>query len=302
LLLGTNFIRELKKMSKPIIYFAHDYWPFCGGRILFSSEKKVCERVNLLDCIKCIGFGGTAVTKRNKKLINFCDLGIAPGERVKELFEGNGLLRNKWQIVVPWINLKKGKKLKREKENILFVGPMAEFKGSRLITKAMKEVVEEFPNAKLRFVGREQEKDNPLRKKIEEIAKENGTMKNIEFLGFMDENKLREEYSKASVYVCPPLWPEIFGLTWAEAMLQECPVIGTRTGSLEEYIKGKGLLVEANNPIELAEAIKRILREKKLAGELGRKGREFALKKFSVERAAKEIILLYKKITRDMQC
>lgn len=296
LLLGTDFIKELKKTEKPVVYFAHDYWPFCGRRILFSNEKKVCEKVNLLDCLKCIGVGGLAVTKKNKKLINLCNLGIAPGENVKKILEENGLLKNKWSVITPWIDSKEVKEPKKKERTILFVGPMAEFKGSKVMADAMKGVVKEYPDAKLKLVGREQEKKNPLRKEIELIAKNCGIMKNIEFLGYMKENELKEEYSKASVYVCPPLWPEIFGLTWAEAMIQGCPVIGTRVGSLEEYIKGNGLLVEANNASELGEAIKRVFGEKGLAEKLSEKGKRFALKEFGVERAAKEIFSLYEKI------
>ncbi len=298
LLLGTQSIRKAKETGMPVVYFGHDYWPLCGKRILFSKDKKVCEKVRGMNCIACVGMGALIATRKNKKAVNLCDLGIAAGEKVKNIYEKNGLLKGKWKTVVPWVDFKDLKEAGREESTILFAGPMAEFKGSRIAVKAMGKIVKEFPEAKLRFVGMEQEKENPLRKEVEELAEKEGVSRNIEFKGFMGEKKLREEYAKAAVYVCPPLWPEVFGLTWAEAMVQGCPVVGSRAGSLEEYIQGKGLLVKEGKAEELAEAVKKLLREKEFAEELGKKGREGARKEFSVERAAKEIAGIYSSLLR----
>ncbi|WP_375455232.1 glycosyltransferase family 4 protein [uncultured Methylobacterium sp.] len=61
--------------------------------------------------------------------------------------------------------------------------------------------------------------------------------------------------------VVPPVWPEAFGRTVAEAYARDVPVIGTATGGIAEQIGGDcpGWLVPPGDPAALAAAMARVV-------------------------------------------
>ena len=84
---------------------------------------------------------------------------------------------------------------------------------------------------KLKIVGEGREKRN-----LEKIAKGD---KNIEFLGYVNENKLNELYygCKAVLYLAEE---EDFGITPVEAMSYGKPVVALKSGGIQEtVIEGK---------------------------------------------------------------
>jgi len=77
---------------------------------------------------------------------------------------------------------------------------------------------------------------------------------------------------------------EGFGLTVAEAMWKERPVVATRVGGIQDQIVDgeDGLLVEPREPDALGAAIERILSDPELARELGQAARQRVTEKFLV--------------------
>ena len=102
---------------------------------------------------------------------------------------------------------------------------------------------------KLKIVGEGREKRN-----LEKIAKGD---KNIEFLGYVNENKLNELYNgcKAVLYLGEE---EDFGITPVEAMSYGKPVIGLKSGGIQEtVVEGKtGFFVNKPNLSELVKVLK----------------------------------------------
>ena len=76
--------------------------------------------------------------------------------------------------------------------------------------------------------------------------------------GYIDESALRELYEGASVLVLPS-FHEGFGLPVVEAMTIGVPVVASDRGALPEVVGDAGLLIDPNEPIELALAIRRML-------------------------------------------
>ena len=112
------------------------------------------------------------------------------------------------------------------------------------------------------------------------------------------ENLSREEiaacYARADLFALPST-AEGFGLVFLEAMAFSKAVVGAAAGGSVDVIEDgvNGLLVPANDPERLAQALDRLLRDEALCAELGRRGAEIVRQKFqfSTFRAELERIL-----------
>ncbi len=100
------------------------------------------------------------------------------------------------------------------------------------------------------------------------------------FTGFQDPTP----YVAGADVVLVPSRVESFGLVAVEALLLGRPVVAARTGGLREVIRDgeTGLLVDADDPRELADAVIRLLRDPELATALGTAGRADAQARFSM--------------------
>jgi glycosyltransferase involved in cell wall biosynthesis len=79
-----------------------------------------------------------------------------------------------------------------------------------------------------------------------------------------------------------PSTAEGFGLVFLEAMAISKAVVGAAAGGSVDVIEDNvnGLLVPANDPERLAQALDRLLRDEALCTELGRRGAEIVRQKF----------------------
>ena len=76
------------------------------------------------------------------------------------------------------------------------------------------------------------------------------------------------------IAVAPSVWPEPFGVVVLEAMAAGRPVIASRIGGLPDVVVDAetGLLVSPGDPIELREALERLLADQDLCEQLGQAG------------------------------
>lgn len=93
--------------------------------------------------------------------------------------------------------------------------------------------------------------------------------------GYVSDPELRALYEGAACLVYPSRY-EGFGLPPLEAMACGCPVVVSRSASLPEVCGNAALYVDADDPQELATAVRRVLCEDGLADQLRQRGRERA--------------------------
>jgi glycosyltransferase involved in cell wall biosynthesis len=100
---------------------------------------------------------------------------------------------------------------------------------------------------------------------------------------------LDDFYASIDVLVLPSREHDPFGLVIAEAMMRGVPVIVTDACGVAGYLKDgvDALVVKANDPRELAEAIRRIL-EPSLRKAIGEQGYTTARELFSTEKMVEE--------------
>ena len=116
----------------------------------------------------------------------------------------------------------------------------------------------------------------------------------IYHLDYLSDDLVALFYTLAEVFVYPSHY-EGFGLPVLEAMKLGTPVITANSSSLPEVVGDAGLLINPDDPIELAEAILQVISNSQLQQDLIIKGQKRA-EKFSWHKTAKETLKAYSKI------
>jgi phosphatidylinositol alpha-1,6-mannosyltransferase len=177
------------------------------------------------------------------------------------------------------------------KKIILTIGRLVERKGQDTVIKAMPKIIAEIPNAVYLMGGR-----GPYEYNLRKLAADIGVEDKIRFLGYVPDERISSLYSICNVFVMVNRetvqdGPEGFGMVFTEASASGKPVIGGRSGGTEDSIVDgfTGYRVDPDNLEEIADSIIRILKNEKLAGTLGRNGREWVVKNFDWRDKARQL-------------
>lgn len=120
-------------------------------------------------------------------------------------------------------------------------------------------------NCKLVVVGRGCEKYAD-----EYSLAEDGTIKDVRFIGWIDHEDLPGIYNLAHCLLFPSIYEE-FGLPACEALACGCPLVVSKTGNLPEIAGDAGILVDPRDPQEISDALEKIWTDTDLRAELSRK-------------------------------
>ena len=158
-------------------------------------------------------------------------------------------------------------------------------KGYHLLVQAVKILA--YPNIKVYIWGDGEEKDQ-LTEQIRLAGLEN----QVVLKGFT--KNIGGSLAEVDYYIQPSL-EEGFGITVAEAMYAQKPVIVTPAGSLPELIQdGKtGIIASAVTPESIAVAMKTLIENRDLADKLAVNARKYALANFGIETWIKKLTEVY---------
>ncbi|MCK5211933.1 glycosyltransferase family 4 protein [Candidatus Parcubacteria bacterium] len=106
--------------------------------------------------------------------------------------------------------------------------------------------------------------------------------------GWVEEDDVPYLYCAASIFVLPSLY-EGFGIPLLQAMACGVPIAASEVTSIPEVVGDAGLLFNPNYALSIAEALTRIVNDKKLQAELIEKGLE-RVKDFSWQKTAKKTL------------
>lgn len=175
---------------------------------------------------------------------------------------------------------------------ILYVGVMRRVKGVDILLRAMRQLINRQPEARLILVGGGFYNSYSLEEKwLKELAQELGLSRNVEFVGLKSPVEVAK-YMRESTMLVLPSRRETFGTVLVESLASGTPVVATRCGGPAEILNEKvGLLVDPDDVNSMAEAMASILerRQSYKAREL----RDYALTKFSWTRIAAQTLELY---------
>jgi glycosyltransferase involved in cell wall biosynthesis len=171
------------------------------------------------------------------------------------------------------------------------VARLSSIKGQSYLLFAMEEILKVNPRAQLLLVG-----DGPEKDKLVNQAKELRIENSVFFSPSTFDTSV--PLSILDVFVFPSLM-EGLGLAIIEAQAMGLAVVASDVGGIYTLVKDgvNGLLVHSKDSHALAEAVLKVLKDKKAAGELGRRAREQAVRYFNLNQMVEGIERVYKKVT-----
>ncbi len=149
------------------------------------------------------------------------------------------------------------KRVKRDRNMVLFIGRLEKRKGVRQIIKAFAELKKIKPESILKIAG-----DGPLRKSLEQYVNDQ-EIKDIEFLGFIDDKTKLHLLARCGIYTSPALYGESFGIVLAEAMAMSAPIVCHPNEGYSWVMKGTGRLslVDCTDSSAYAERMQLLLED-----------------------------------------
>ncbi|MGH7519564.1 MAG: glycosyltransferase, partial [Gemmatimonadales bacterium] len=143
------------------------------------------------------------------------------------------------------------------------------------------------------------------RRELETLAAELRVADRVHLLGGVPDADLPALYNLADVYVGASrrtaLSVEGFGIALAEAASAGRPVVAGRSGGIPEAVKNgeTGLLVDPESPEEVADSVRRLLRDRPLAQRLGEAGRRQIERYYNWDRVAADLAAIAAEVGRE---
>ena len=176
---------------------------------------------------------------------------------------------------------------------ILYAGSLESKKNVQTLVKAYSLLKKKNIGQKLVLVGKKGYRNEAIFAEI----KEHGLEKDVIWLGYTPLwPDLVYIYNCADVFVFPSVY-EGFGIPIIEAMACGCPVITSNRGSLPEVAGNAAIILDAYDTEGFAEAIHKVLNNKKFASAMAKKGLANA-KRFSWKKSAEKTIEAYESYLR----
>jgi len=218
------------------------------------------------------GKKGSAITRRlleDKIIVNYHGLDIGRFDRVdRDRVEKNGVL------------------------NILSVGSLLECKGFDVLIDACRILKDRGLNFSCTIAG-----GGPLESKLKAHVSRLKLEKEINFLGYITQDKLIPFYHKADIFALPVKLDIHWGIpnVLIEAMAAKIPIICTPLPSITEIIRdgATGFLVPENDPQVLAEKLFLLHGDKELREEVAIKGQQVVKEKFDIRRNVNSLIQIF---------
>lgn len=289
--LSPSIIRAAKKEGVRVVHRISDFFMICP-KLDFLCGQEICESCmhgRYLKAIRkcCVkdSLGATLVRVMAMKLYqHLClfeqvDAYITTCEFTKDKLAESGVPIEKIICVPTFTKCDNIKPCYSNKGYILYLGRIALQKGVIYAVKAI-EKLKDLPIV-LKITGT---LDNSSEcNEIMEFIHEHGLENKIDFVGFQNGESLQRLIDGALCVVNPSIWYENMPNTVLEAYAHGKPVVASRLGSLMEIVEDEytGLLFEVKNVDDLAQQIRRLIKNPSLVFKLGKNARAQCEKKYN---------------------
>ena len=273
-----------KKKDVPFIITYHgdgqgNYGRFIRRVIVYSHNKYLLDKV--LSCADAI---------------------ISPSEYYIDESRFLGKYRDKIVVIPNGINIEDfnvphSKKECREKLElplnkniILFVGNLIQYKGPVVLVRAMPIILQEIPDTTLVFVG-----SGGMRAELQELSKRLDIDKDVKFDGFVEESLKPVYYKAADVFCLPSIMStEVFPIVLLEASASGIPMVVSDLDTFECIIDGgyNGIFTKRSDEKNLADAMIYLLKNEDARETMGKNAKE-NIKDYSWGRIAEETEKVY---------
>ena len=141
----------------------------------------------------------------------------------------------------------------------LFVGKVSPHKGQHDLVKALAAYRRLYdPKARLRLVGGAI--SDAYQTAVERFADELGLLDAVEIAGSVSHEELIAYYGAADAFVCLSNH-EGFCVPLIEAMYHRLPIVAYTNTAVPETVRGAGLILPNKEPMRVAAAVDRVVRD-----------------------------------------
>lgn len=142
--------------------------------------------------------------------------------------------------------------------------------------------------------------DGPERATLQVLAKQLGVQDQVFFDGQIPSTRVPAYLQQMDVLVLPsqsrPNWEEQFGRVLTEAMACGTVVLGSRSGEIPQVIGDAGWTFPEDDVDALRGQLMRLMQDADLRADLGTRGRQRVLERFTQARVAEDTVQVYKEI------
>jgi len=307
--LSLSLIQSAKRSGIPIVFSVYDFWCMCPNRMLIDSAAVPCRRFHGSRCVKCIepkfpSLFYKFLFSARKPIFDYfldkIDVFIVLTNSGAKILQQYGIDKKKIRVIpLPLLHeIDVREKIEKEKNSILYVGWISKHKGLDIVIKALPQIVKDAPNAKLYVIGSERsEKDTS---EILDLATRLRVREKVILLGRKPFEEVKKYVIKTEVVVVPEQWEITLSTFLTEAMLFEKPIVASRIGGIPEFVSDgeTGYLADPKNPLDFADKIVLLFREKKLAETIGKNARKKILQKCSEASILTSLCQLYESLVQ----
>lgn len=191
-------------------------------------------------------------------------------------------------------------KKERSYKLVLYCGSKNYEKGAISILKSIPYIIEKVKKVYFVFIGASTRAFNRELSKLQKLKRVkiiNFTPENL--TGYYDKKKLTA-FKEADLYLMPSR-SDAFGIAFLEAWASGIPVIGANIGATPEVIRENidGLLVEFDNPKDIAQKVIKLLKNKQMRDDFGSVGQINVSQNYTWEIVAEKTHQIYKNLIKN---
>jgi phosphatidyl-myo-inositol dimannoside synthase len=283
----------------------HSHWTLPQGFVASTMPRRKIPRILTVHGGDVFGLRGRTLDRFSARALRAADrvtVASTATEAAVQQIAGAGVRATRVPIgidldVEPRADLVAELQAKFRRQSgplLVFVGRVVEEKGVLDLVEVVARLAREMPGVTAAIVGTGQHTH-----RVRDAAAAAGITDRIQLPGWADPADVPSWFAAADVVLAPSKvgvdgWTEGQGLAIVEAMAAARPVVATRTGGIPDTITDEvdGILVPPGDVGEMANAVRRIVGDERLAARLGNNAVRTARERFdrSVTAAAFDAI------------
>ncbi len=299
--------REIEKnLSENKAELLHVYFGHIGMHLLPLLESKTCPCpviVSFHGADVAVDMGKPAYIEAMKAVFSQADRILTRSESLARKLREMGCPDEKIRISRTGIPLEQWPVIDRKPAvngewRLVQACRLIEKKGLDVAIRVLAKIRERHPRAQLTIIG-----EGPLQPELEDLAERLGIVREVEFIGFVTEQRLREQLQRAHVFLHPSRIgadgnQEGVPNAMLEAMATGLPVAATLHGGIPEAVEDEisGLLVEEDDWKSLANRLAILLQDEQDWSAMGSAARAGVASRYSQQKQIADLETIYREV------